>query len=171
MKQSTFAILFFVFVVAILLFRKKVNKQFMFEFLVNIILKHEGGYVNDPADPGGETKFGISKRAYPNLDIKNLTRIDAIAIYKRDYYDKLGVGLLDDIRLAYQYFDMGVNGGIGRAKKIMEKAVELQKQNPHLKLWKIYQDLRIDFYQSIAVGAKKKFLAGWLKRANYNIII
>lgn len=169
MRQSTFLYLLAAFIVVILLTRKKVNKQFMFEFLVGIILKHEGGYVNDPADPGGETKFGISKRAYPNLDIKNLTRADAIAIYKRDYYDRLGIGELDDIRLAYQYFDMGVNGGIGRAKQLMVKAVELQKQNPSIKLWKIYQDLRINFYKSIATGTKAKFLTGWLRRVNYNL--
>lgn len=169
MKQSTFLILLFAFIVVIFLSKKKVNKQFMFEFLVGIILKHEGGYVFDPDDPGGETKFGISKRAYPNLDIKNLTRQQAIEIYKRDYYDKLGVGLLDDIRLAYQYFDMGVNGGVGRAKQLMGKAVEIKKQNPSIKLWKIYQDLRIDFYKSIAKGSKEKFLAGWLKRVNYNL--
>lgn len=169
MKQTTFLYLLIAFVIIILLTKKKVNKTFMFEFLVGIILKHEGGYVNDPADPGGETKFGISKRAYPNLDIKNLTRQQAVEIYKRDYYDKLGIGLLDDIRLAYQYFDMGVNGGVGRAKQLMSKAADIKKTNPHIKLSKIYADLRIDFYKSIATGAKQKFLAGWLKRVNYNL--
>ncbi|MBI5843910.1 MAG: hypothetical protein HZB23_04475 [Deltaproteobacteria bacterium] len=48
-------------------------------------MAHEGGYVNDPADPGGETRFGISRRAYPNEDIKALTRERAAEIYYRDY--------------------------------------------------------------------------------------
>ncbi|MGD8172156.1 glycoside hydrolase family 108 protein [Vibrio sp. TRT 21S02] len=51
-------------------------------------LRDDGGYVNDPADTGGETKFGISKRAYPDVDIKNLTIDDAVAIYYKDYWLK-----------------------------------------------------------------------------------
>lgn len=46
----------------------------------------DDGYVNDPNDPGGETKYGISKKAYPKLDIKELTLEDALAIYHRDYW-------------------------------------------------------------------------------------
>lgn len=46
----------------------------------------DGGYTNDPHDPGGETKWGISKRSYPGLDIANLTRAAAIAVYFRDYW-------------------------------------------------------------------------------------
>lgn len=41
-----------------------------FDDAVEIVLKHEGGYVNDKKDPGGETNMGISKRAYPHIDIK-----------------------------------------------------------------------------------------------------
>ena len=48
-----------------------------FKDAVKIILKHEGGYVNDPVDPGGETNMGISKKAYPYLNIKELTKKDA----------------------------------------------------------------------------------------------
>lgn len=169
MKNRDIYIIAGVIILLIIIFRKQVNKNFMFEFLVSIILKHEGGYVNNPADPGGETKFGISKRSYPNLDIKNLTRAEAIEIYRRDYYNKLKVGELDDIRLAYHYFDMGVNAGTGRAKQLMLKAMDIQKQNPDMKLWKIYRDLRETFYRSIATGDKKQFLTGWLNRVNYNL--
>jgi hypothetical protein len=169
MKNRDIFIIAGVVVLLIIMFRKKLSKQAMFEFLVAIILKHEGGYVNDPSDPGGETNFGISKRAYPNIDIKNLTREQAKEIYKRDYYDRLGVGELSDLRLAYHYFDMGVNAGVGRAKQLMVKAMEQKKQNPGLKLWKIYKDLREQFYKSIATGTKEKFLSGWLKRVNYNL--
>ena len=48
----------------------------------------EGGYVDNPADPGGETKFGISKREYPDLEIATLTRADAVAIYYRDWWQR-----------------------------------------------------------------------------------
>ena len=44
-----------------------------FDEIISVVLHHEGGYVNDPKDPGGETNYGISKRAYPDVDIKNLT--------------------------------------------------------------------------------------------------
>ncbi|KKK60142.1 hypothetical protein LCGC14_3027340, partial [marine sediment metagenome] len=49
-----------------------------FEKAIPIVLKHEGGYVHDKLDPGGETNFGISKRAYPMVDIKNLTQEQAV---------------------------------------------------------------------------------------------
>lgn len=51
----------------------------LFRDLIDRVLSHEGGYVNHPADPGGETKFGIAKRSYPALNIASLTREDAIA--------------------------------------------------------------------------------------------
>ena len=57
-----------------------------FESIVQVVLKHEGGYVNDPDDSGGETNFGISKRAFPDLDIKNLTKEDAVKIYHDKYW-------------------------------------------------------------------------------------
>ena len=72
------------------------------------VLHHEGGYVNDPQDPGGETKFGISKRAYPNVDIKNLSRKQAIKIYYDDYWIKTGVVFLPK-KLRQIYFDMTIN--------------------------------------------------------------
>ena len=56
---------------------------------LNFVLKWEGEYSNDPSDPGGETKYGISKRAYPELDIKSLTKEDAARIYYRDYWQPL----------------------------------------------------------------------------------
>ena len=57
-----------------------------FDACLAFTLSWEGGYVNNPADPGGETKYGISKRAYPKLDIANLTLEQARDIYYRDYY-------------------------------------------------------------------------------------
>ena len=45
----------------------------LFDDIIKVVLHHEGGYVNDPQDPGGETNFGIAKRSHPDVDIKNLT--------------------------------------------------------------------------------------------------
>lgn len=55
--------------------------------VMRIIVDIEGGYVNDPDDPGGETKYGISKARYPHCDIKNLTIPEAEIIYRRDFWD------------------------------------------------------------------------------------
>lgn len=76
-------------------------------------LAEEGGYVNDPKDPGGETKWGISKRAYPLLNIKNLTPQQAADIYAKDYWDASGC---DNIPwpLCAVVFDTAVNCGVGR---------------------------------------------------------
>ena len=58
-----------------------------FEQCLAHVLRSEGGYVNDPNDPGGETNMGISKRAYPHENIKGMTRARAATIYRRDYWD------------------------------------------------------------------------------------
>src|SRR5207302_958519 len=57
-----------------------------FDKAIGTVLEHEGGYSFDPNDPGGETKYGISRKAYPGLDVKALTLDQAKAIYKRDYW-------------------------------------------------------------------------------------
>lgn len=81
-----------------------------FDRAFTIVVGIEGGYVNDPADPGGETKYGISKRRYPDLDIKSLTLDQAKAIYLRDYWNPHD---LDDLEYgkALLVFDCAVNGG------------------------------------------------------------
>jgi lysozyme family protein len=81
-----------------------------FSEAVEIILEHEGDYTNNPKDPGGETRYGISKRAYPTVDIRALTKMQAVAIYKADFWDKLRIGEMPaDIRLSF--FDCAVNQG------------------------------------------------------------
>ncbi|WP_353144959.1 glycoside hydrolase family 108 protein [Paracoccus sp. (in: a-proteobacteria)] len=86
------------------------------------VLRHEGGYVNDPADPGGETNMGISKRSYPQENIKGMTRARAAEIYRRDYWnpvrgDELPAGL--DLVA----FDGAVNSGVSRGAKWLQTAV------------------------------------------------
>lgn len=85
------------------------------------IMGHEGGYVNNPADPGGETKWGISKRSYPHLEIASLTREDAKAIYYRDFWGKVGGMLTPGVM--YQVFDAAINHGAGNATRMLQRAV------------------------------------------------
>lgn len=86
------------------------------------LLGHEGGYVNNPKDPGGETNWGISKRSYPNVDIKNLTRDQAKKIYKADFWDALDADRLPT-SVIFQLFDFAVNSGISTAIRKMQQAI------------------------------------------------
>ena len=92
-----------------------------FDEIIEVVLEHEGGYVNDPDDPGGETNFGIAKRSHPDVDIANLTKDGAKEIYKSVYWDKNKVESLPEY-LRHIYFDMCVNQGRGRAVRIMQRA-------------------------------------------------
>lgn len=90
------------------------------------ILHHEGGYVNHPKDPGGETNLGVTKRVYEdfggNKDMKDLTRQDVEPIYKKNYWDKLkGDNLPAGLDLCV--FDFGVNAGPGRAAKYLQSMI------------------------------------------------
>ena len=99
-----------------------------FDDIIEVVLKHEGGYVNDPVDPGGETNFGIAKRSHPDVDIKNLTKEGAKEIYYQDYWMKNRVPQLPD-ELKHIYFDMCINQGRGRAVKILQQAANAKGAN------------------------------------------
>jgi lysozyme family protein len=91
---------------------------------LKIILMHEGGYVNHPKDPGGETNLGVTKRVYEEWggtkEMKDLTVEDVEPIYKKNYWDKIkGDDLPDGLDLCV--FDFGVNAGPGRAAKFLQK--------------------------------------------------
>lgn len=88
-----------------------------FERAFDIVVGAEGGYVNDPQDPGGETNFGISKRSYPTVDIKNLTLPQARDIYLRDYWRKAGCDSLASEAMGILIFDCAVNQGVARARQ------------------------------------------------------
>lgn len=92
-----------------------------FDRAVALVLEREGGYVNDSRDPGGETNFGISKRAYPHLDIARLTEADAKGIYRRDYWQPI---MGDDLPapVAILAFDTAVNQGCRTAIQLLQTA-------------------------------------------------
>ena len=95
--------------------------KFTFENIIKKVLDHEGGYVNDPKDLGGETKYGITKRSYPNIDIKNLRKEEAKEIYRKDYWNKNRIESIPQ-ELWYIFFDMCVNMGRRSAVKILQRA-------------------------------------------------
>ncbi len=144
---------------------------------VYLILKHEGGYVNNPNDTGGETNFGISKRAYPDLNIAELSVETAQEIYKRDFWDKVKGDKLPE-GLDLMVFDFAVNAGVSRASKVLQKILGakqdgiigsktlnlLKTQGDTLGLITEYYRLRQAYYESI--DSFQHFGHGWTRRNN-----
>ena len=85
------------------------------------LIGHEGGYVNHPADPGGETKYGITKRSYPGENIAGMTLARAKQIYLRDYWGPAGCGSVP-AAIRYDLFDMAINSGVRAAVKCLQGA-------------------------------------------------
>lgn len=96
-----------------------------FDMAVEIVLEKEGVLSDDARDPGGLTKFGISQKAYPGLDIRGLTRDDAIDIYRRDYWHAVRG---DDLPWAFSLplFDCAVNQGQGTAVVLFQHALRVK---------------------------------------------
>ena len=147
-----------------------------FEDAIGVVLRNEGGYVWDGNDPGGETNFGISKRSYPNVDIKNLTVEEAKFFYKRDFWKFDGI---NDQAVATKLLDAYVNMGRSAIKIAQEIAVAPVdgEYGPHTEalinaisptaFLMQYRSGLAQHYQNIVANnpAMGKFLAGWLRRA------
>lgn len=93
-----------------------------FEAAFERLIGFEGDYVWDSHDPGGETKFGVSKRAYPNVDIRALTLEEAKMIYKRDFWDRCKCDDMPYV-VAFEVFDMAVNQGVHGAIIALQDAL------------------------------------------------
>ncbi len=89
---------------------------------INNVLLSEGGYANNSNDPGGETNFGISKKSYPYLDIKNLTKDQAIAIYYRDFWQPIQGDILPQA-IAFNVLDAAINQGAKTAVMMLQSAI------------------------------------------------
>jgi lysozyme family protein len=94
-----------------------------FDTVFDRVIGNEGEYINDPNDPGGETNWGISKRTYPNLIIKELTREQAKTIYLTDFWQKIDNDMPDSI--SYQLFDFAVNSGVETAIRYLQRALKV----------------------------------------------
>jgi lysozyme family protein len=110
-----------------------------------VVVGLEGGHVRDPRDPGGETKWGISKRSYPHLDIAALTLEDAQEIYRRDYWYALNLNAQPWPK-ALCLFDCAVNMGRGVALELYQQpepwVVHFQAARilrySHMRHWRVY---------------------------------
>jgi len=156
-----------------------------FSIAIKTILEHEGGYVNDKSDPGGETNFGISKRSFPHLEIKKLTENDAKEIYRDNYWALGHYEGLEFQPIATKVFDLAVNMGLKAAHKIFQRAIRnvgtkvlvdgvmgpetIQAANElnYPKLIKEIRALAAERYARIAIRrpASRKYLKGWMRRS------
>lgn len=146
-----------------------------FDEAFEFVIREEGGYVDDPSDSGGETKYGISKSAFPGENIKRLTLEDAKRIYKRFYWDAVKADLLPEhIRLSV--FDFGVNAGTGTAVKLLQRVAGVEQDGRVGKQTIAAAGLitaddfymaRKAFYEALAKRRPKdkRFLNGWIARS------
>ncbi|SQI34961.1 Predicted lysozyme (DUF847) [Leminorella richardii] len=145
---------------------------------INYLLGVEGGYVNDPVDRGGETKFGISKRAYPHLNIATLTREQAAEIYYTDYWLKARCNKLP-FPIALMLFDAAVNHGLKAAVQQLQRAVRVSDDGiigtKTLEAVRVTNSMQLMMrltversrsYAKIIAGNpnQKRFLDGWFNR-------
>ena len=91
------------------------------EALIRRLIIREGGYANNPKDPGGETKYGISKRSYPDEDIKNLTPQRARDLYVRDVYERHGLDRFRDRQVIEWILDWLVHSGTGAVRSLQRQ--------------------------------------------------
>jgi lysozyme family protein len=150
-----------------------------FETAIERILGHEGGYVNNPADPGGETQWGISKRSYPHLDIRALTRDQAKELYRKDFWEPVAEKTHDSA-IRFQLLDAAVNHGMGNAVRFLQRAVgtaddghwgpasraclaRMDAHDAHL----LFMAERFEFWASLK--SFDSFGRGWTRRGAKNL--
>jgi lysozyme family protein len=153
-----------------------------FDKAIGTVLEHEGGYTFDPNDPGGETKYGISRKAYPSLDIKALTLDQAKAIYKRDYWI---YSRIEDQDVATKVFDLAVNLGPPAAHRLLQTALlalgetvavdgvfgpetlaATNRVTPEQLLRELRAQAAVYYAQTALTNpSEQKFLLGWMRRA------
>lgn len=154
-----------------------------FQDALKRVLQHEGGYVNHPSDPGGETNYGITKATAQNYGYKGSMKtipMDVVErIYKNRFWDALGCDNYP-YSFSFQFFDAGVNHGLNNARKILQRALgvkddgiigaitlnEIRKQ-PQFALINLFNAERIKFYTQI--GTFKTFGKGWMSRVSGNL--
>lgn len=146
------------------------------------VIDIEKGYVNDPLDPGGETKYGISKRQYPSEDIPNLTLERAKLIYQFDYWGPAGCDAVPDA-LKFPLFDMAVNQGVKTAIKALQHAVHevedgilgprtlraIQSTYIHQLLFR-FTAARLVAYTKATDAQWARFGRGWIRRVADNMV-
>lgn len=131
------------------------NEYNRYYLALQFILKWEGGYVNDPDDPGGETKWGIAKAYHQDLDIENLTPQQATEIYYEEYWVPSGCSYIP-YPLCVVVFDTAVNMGVSQALAYLKKSPDA------LSYIEARREGYIDRVRKSPV--KQKYIKGWLNR-------
>jgi lysozyme family protein len=152
---------------------------------LNLVLQSEGGYSDDPKDPGGRTNLGVTQsvweswvgRASNEKEMRNLAHADVEPLYKRKYWDACDCDLLPD-GLDYLVFDFAVNAGIGRSVKTLQSCVDATMDGqigrntlgavstfPVEVLIFKFSDEKVRFYKSLPTFSE--FGKGWLERVNH----
>ena len=145
------------------------DKDELFEKMLQFVLEREGGYSNNPADLGGETNKGITHGTYNSYrrskglepqSVKNISDDEIRDIYYNNYYKASGADQLDNPQLGLYTFDRAVNMGVGTAKDLLKQSGEDLGT---------FEKLRRDKYQSYADAnnSQKQFLKGWNNRVDH----
>jgi len=169
----------------------------LFNRIIEIILRNEGGFVNDPADPGGATKLGVSLRFLKTVgehrydldhdgdididDIRGLTSEMAREIYFERFYTPMRLEALSDIKLSLQVLDHGVNAGTRSAVILLQRTAGCKQDGiigpktiaaantfkDNIALR--YMQSRYLFYEDLVESKPKfaKFLDGWNNRVKH----
>jgi lysozyme family protein len=158
--------------------------QSNFDVCVDLMLAHEGGFVNHPKDPGGMTNLGVTARVWEEWlgrptnekEMRALTPTMVKPLYKRKYWDACRADELLS-GLDYAVFDVAVNSGVGRAVKLLQQsvgttvdggfgpatmaAVKKAEADP-VNLIELYCARRLEFLQSLRTF--ETFGKGWSRR-------
>lgn len=154
-----------------------------FQQIFDRLIGHEGGYVNDPRDPGGETNWGVTKRtAMANGytgNMRTMTRQQAYEIYRRAFWLRYNCEQMPDA-VAYQFFDAAVNHGFGNASRMLQRAVgvlddgiigkyslEAINHNPISDTLMVLNGERLNFYTRLKNF--DRFGKGWVNRVAQNL--
>ncbi len=154
----------------------------VFNQVFQVLLEFEGYMSDDDHDAGGLTKYGISQRAYPTLDIASLTIEDAKRIYYEDYFLNAKCNELPT-ELACHVFDVAVNMGVSRAIRFLQRTLKTTADgifgsgsraalkaylanHGETSLVLDYLSYRAQFYSRIVQSnqTQQKYLRGWLRR-------
>lgn len=153
------------------------------------VLQHEGGFVNHPLDPGGATNWGITQKVYEKFkgrrvtleEMRRMPKSDAIAIYKRDYWDKVRGDSIRSYNVAFAMFDQAVNRGVSASVKQAQKVTGMIQDGiigpatlnainsmSETEFLEKYLAESIAAYKAIVARrpASDVFLDGWLKRVD-----
>lgn len=154
-----------------------------FQQIFDRLIGHEGGYVNDLQDPGGETNWGVTKRtAMANGytgNMKTMTRQQAYEIYRRAFWLRYNCEQMPDA-VAYQFFDAAVNHGFGNASRMLQRAVgvlddgiigkysiEAINRNPISDTLMVLNGERLNFYTRLKNF--DRYGKGWVNRVAQNL--